>query len=211
MARYRGPTCRLSRREGTDLFLKSGVRMLESKCRSDKDGMKPPGMALQRRGRSSDYGIQLREKQKVRRMYGLLERQFRGYYKKAAHMSGATGLNLLHLLECRLDNVVYRIGWGSTRADARQLVSHGCVEVNGRQVNIPSYQVSVNDKISVRKKSQQLQRVQMALEIAESRVQQPDWIERKEDNMNAVFKALPDRGELSDEINEDLIVELYSK
>ena len=211
MARYRGPTCRLSRREGTDLMLKSGVRVLESKCRSDKDELRPPGMASMRRGRTSDFGVQLREKQKVRRMYCILEKQFRGYYNKAAHMSGATGLNLLRMLECRLDNLVYRIGWGSTRSDARQLVSHRFVEVNGRVVNIPSYQVSVGDRIAVREKGRNLQRVRMAMEIVERRPFQSDWIQTEEDGMVAILKAVPERDQLSSEINEDLIVELYSK
>lgn len=211
MARYRGPTCRLSRREGTDLFLKSGLRTLESKCRSDKDGLSPLGIPAQRRGRISDYGLQLREKQKVRRLYGVLERQFRGYYKRAAHMSGATGLNLLQLLESRLDNIAYRIGWGCTRADARQLVAHRSIEVNGRMTNIPSYCVMPGDKIRVRTKAQGQQRIQDALEIAKVRVQQPDWLEISTNHMGAVFTSLPPREKLSDEINEHLIVELYSK
>ena len=149
MARYLGPKCKLSRREGTDLFLKSGIRPLESKCRAES----APGQHGQRRGRLSDYGVQLREKQKVRRTYGVLEKQFRNYYKKAARIKGATGENLLQLLECRLDNVVYRMGFGSTRAEARQLVAHNALLVNGQKVNVASYQVQPNDVIAVREKS----------------------------------------------------------
>ncbi|MGI9345974.1 MAG: 30S ribosomal protein S4 [Gammaproteobacteria bacterium] len=212
MARYRGPTCRLSRREGTDLFLKSGVKALERKCRSDKDNLRPPGMmALTRRGRTSDYGLQLREKQKVRRMYGVLERQFKNYYKKAVHMAGATGLNLLHLLESRLDNVVYRIGWGSTRADARQLVSHRAVLVNGKVANIASYQVQVGDVVSIADKARDFQRIKMAIEISESRPVQVEWVEVSEDKMQGIYSRKPDRDNLSQDINENLIVELYSK
>src|SRR5690606_4208355 len=148
MARYLGPTCKLSRREGTDLFLKSGIRPLESKCRAETI----PGQHGQRRSRLSDYGVQLREKQKVRRMYGVLEKQFRGYYQAAARRKGATGENLLQLLESRLDNVVYRMGFGSTRAEARQLVSHKAVQVNGATVNVASYQVAEGDVISIRQK-----------------------------------------------------------
>ena len=149
MARYIGPTCKLARREGTDLFLKSGVRALESKCNIEN----VPGQHGARRGRLSDYGVQLREKQKVRRIYGVLEKQFRNYYKEAARQRGATGENLLRLLECRLDNVIYRMGFGSTRAEARQLVSHRSILVNGQSVNIPSYQVSPGEVISLREKA----------------------------------------------------------
>lgn len=212
MARYTGPRCRLSRREGTDLFLKSGIRRLEEKCRSDKDGLRPPGMMpTQRRNRSSDYGLQLREKQKARRMYGILERQFRNYYREAARMSGATGLNLLRLLESRLDNVVYRIGLGSTRSDARQLVAHRAIEVNGQVVNIPSCQIACGDKITVRPKARGMERIARSIEVSEQRPDKAAWLDITSDSMEAVFRSLPERRELSSEINEDLIVELYSK
>ena len=206
MARYIGPTCKLSRREGTDLFLKSGVRPLESKCKPEST----PGQQGMRRGRLSDYGVQLREKQKVRRMYGLLERQFRNYYKQAARRKGATGENLLQLLECRLDNVAYRMGYGATRAEARQLVSHKAILVNGQTVNIPSYQVSAGDVVAVKEKSRNQLRVQSALALSENRAP-CEWLEVDNKKMEGVFKAVPDRAELSPEINENLIVELYSK
>ncbi len=206
MARYIGPTCKLSRREGTDLFLKSGVRPLESKCKPEST----PGQQGMRRGRLSDYGVQLREKQKVRRMYGLLERQFRNYYKQAARRKGATGENLLQLLECRLDNVAYRMGYGATRAEARQLVSHKAILVNGQTVNIPSYQVSAGDVVAVKEKSRNQLRVQSALALSENRAP-CEWLEVDNKKMEGVFKAVPDRAELSSEINENLIVELYSK
>lgn len=206
MARYIGPTCKLSRREGTDLFLKSGVRPLESKCKAETQ----PGQHGQRRGRLSDYGVQLREKQKVRRLYGLLEKQFRGYYKKAASRKGATGENLLQLLECRLDNVVYRMGFGSTRAESRQLVSHKAIMVNGQSVNIPSYQVNVGDVVSIREKSKSQLRIQSALGIAGQRGE-VEWVDVNSDKKEGVFKRVPDRVDLPAEINENLIVELYSK
>ena len=206
MARYRGPSLRLSRREGTDLFLKSGIRAIESKCKLDT----VPGVHGARRGRLSDYGLQLREKQKVRRMYGVLEKQFRNYYKKAASSKGNTGENLLSLLEKRLDNVVYRMGFGSTRAEARQLVSHKAFMVNGKTVNIPSYQVQPGDEIEVRESKKGQLRIQSALKIAA--VREPcDWLEVDEKNFKGVFKSIPDRVDLSTEINENLIVELYSK
>ena len=206
MARYLGPTCKLSRREGTDLFLKSGVRPLESKCRADS----APGQHGQRRGRLSDYGVQLREKQKVRRIYGILEKQFRGYYKEAARRKGATGENLLQLLESRLDNVVYRMGFASTRAEARQLVSHKGVLVNGSVVNVPSYQAQAGDVVAVREKAKKQLRIQSALTLAAQRGD-IEWIDVNTDKMEGVFKSAPERGELSSEINENLIVELYSK
>lgn len=206
MARYLGPKCKLSRREGTDLFLKSGVRPLDSKCKADT----PPGVHGARRGRLSDYGVQLREKQKVRRTYGVLEKQFRNYYKKAASTKGATGENLLQLLECRLDNVVYRMGFGSTRAESRQLVSHKAILVNGKTVNIPSYQVNPGDVVAVREKSKEQLRVKAALELAGQRGFDP-WIEIDVAKMEGQFKALPERAELPADINENLIVELYSK
>ena len=206
MARYIGPKCKLSRREGTDLFLKSGVRSLESKCKPDSI----PGQHGARRGRLSDYGVQLREKQKVRRIYGVLEKQFRNYYKEAARLRGATGENLLQLLESRLDNVVYRIGFGSTRAEARQLVSHKAILVNGQVVNIPSYQVKAGDVVSLREKAKKQLRVQSAMALAGQRGE-PEWIDINVDKLEAVYKAAPERQDLSSEINENLIVELYSK
>lgn len=206
MARYLGPTCKLSRREGTDLFLKSGVRPLESKCKAESI----PGMHGARRGRLSDYGVQLREKQKVRRLYGVLEKQFRGYYKQAARLKGATGENLLQLLERRLDNVVYRMGFGSTRAESRQLVSHKAILVNGKTLNIASYSVKEGDVISVREKSKNQLRIQNSLGISAQRGD-IEWIDLNADKKEGVFKRIPDRADLSAEINENLIVELYSK
>lgn len=206
MARYIGPTCKLSRREGTDLFLKSGVRPLESKCKAEA----APGMHGQRRGRLSDYGVQLREKQKVRRLYGVLEKQFRSYYKEAARRKGATGENLLQLLECRLDNVVYRMGFGATRAESRQLVSHKSILVNGKTLNIPSYQVKAGDVVSIREKAKNQLRIQNALGIAAQRAD-VEWVDVNADKKEGTFKRVPDRGDLPAEINENLIVELYSK
>ncbi len=206
MARYLGPTCKLSRREGTDLYLKSGVRPLESKCKAEN----APGQHGQRRGRASDYAVQLREKQKVRRMYGVLEKQFRNYYKKADKQKGAPGPNLLRLLERRLDNVVYRMGFGSTRAEARQLVSHKAMLVNGRCVNIPSYLVNEGDVIAVTEKSKNQLRIQGALAVAANRTP-VEWIEIDGVKLEGVFKNFPDRSELPSEINENLIVEYYSK
>lgn len=206
MARYLGPSCKLSRREGTDLFLKSGARALDSKCKIET----APGQHGQRRGRLSDYGVQLREKQKVRRIYGILEKQFRGYYKEAARRKGATGENLLKLLEARLDNVVYRMGFGSTRAESRQLVSHKAISVNGKTVNIPSFQVSAGDVIAVREKAKNQLRIQNALNLAGQR-SNVEWLDVNGDKKEGVFKRAPDRIDLSADINENLIVELYSK
>jgi small subunit ribosomal protein S4 len=206
MARYIGPKCKLSRREGTDLFLKSGVRALDSKCKAET----VPGVHGARRGRLSDYGLQLREKQKVRRIYGILERQFRGYYTESARRKGATGENLLQLLESRLDNVVYRMGYGSTRAEARQIVSHRQITVNGQVVNIASYQVQAGDVVAVREKAKNQLRIKAALELAAQRAP-VEWIEVDSAKMEGTFKALPERADLSSEINEHLIVELYSK
>ena len=206
MARYLGPTCKLSRREGTDLFLKSSVRPLDSKCKFSV----PPGGAPQRRPRLSDYGLQLREKQKLRRMYGVLERQFRNYYKKAAQLKGSTGENLLQLLEGRLDNVVFRMGYAVTRAEARQLVSHKGITVNGAIVNIPSYQVRAGDVVAVREKNQKQLRIQNALSIA-SQVGFPEWVEVDEKKMTGTLKTFPVREEILPDINENLVVELYSK
>ena len=206
MARYLGPKLKLSRREGTDLFLKSCVRPLESKCRADS----VPGQHGQRRTRLSDYAVQLREKQKVRRIYVVLEKQFRNYYKKADRQKGATGMNLLRILERRLDNVVYRMGFGSTRAESRQLVSHKSIVVNGTSVNIPSYQVEAGDVIAVREKSRNQLRIQGALTLSANRSPVP-WVDVNPEKMEGVFKAAPERDELPQEINENLIVELYSK
>ena len=206
MARYLGPKCKLSRREGTDLFLKSRARPLESKCQIDK----APGERGSRPRRMSDYAVQLREKQKLRRLYGVLERQFRRYYQEAARRRGSTGENLLRLLECRLDNVVYRMGFGCTRNEARQLVSHKAVMVNGKSVNIPSYQVKPADKIEIREKSKKQLRIQDALNVAEQ-IGFPEWVEVDTKKMEGVYKAVPERSELPAEINEQLVVELYSK
>lgn len=206
MARYIGPTCKLSRREGTDLFLKSGARALDSKCKIET----APGQHGQRRGRLSDYGVQLREKQKVRRIYGILEKQFRGYYKEAARRKGATGENLLKLLEARLDNVVYRMGFGSTRAESRQLVSHKAISVNGKTVNVASYQVAAGDVVAVREKAKKQLRVQNALNLAGQR-SNVEWVDVNSEKKEGVFKRVPDRIDLPADINENLIVELYSK
>ena len=206
MARYLGPKCKLSRREGTDLFLKSRARPIETKCQIDKT----PGMGSVRPGRMSDYALQLREKQKLRRIYGVLERQFRKYYKEAARQKGSTGENLLQILECRLDNVVYRMGFGSTRNEARQLISHRTILVNDKSVNIPSLQVKPNDKITVREKSRNQLRIKDALNVAEQ-YGFPEWVEVDSKSMEGVFKTTPIRSELPSEINEQLVVELYSK
>ena len=206
MARYIGPKCKLARREGTDLFLKSGARSLDSKCKLET----APGMHGARRGRLSDYGVQLREKQKVRRIYGILEKQFRGYYKEAARRKGATGENLLQLLESRLDNVVYRMGFACTRAEARQLVAHKGIVVNGAVVNVPSYQVQAGDAVAVREKAKKQLRIQSAVALAAQRGE-IEWIDVNTEKLEGVFKARQERAELSSEINENLIVELYSK
>lgn len=206
MARYIGPKCKLSRREGTDLFLKSRVRSLDSKCNMEK----VPGQTTDRRRRLSDYGLQLREKQKMRRIYGIMEKQFRNYYKKAAQQKGATGDNLLRLLEQRLDNVVYRMGFGSTRAESRQLVSHKAILVNGQIINVPSYQIAANDVVEVREKSKKQLRIQSALALAEQ-YGLVDWVEVDSKGMKGTYKRTPDRSELPAEINEQLVVELYSK
>ena len=206
MARYLGPKLKLSRREGTDLFLKSGVRAIDTKCKLES----APGQHGARRGRLSDYGLQLREKQKVRRIYGVLEKQFRNYYKEAARIKGNTGENLLQLLEQRLDNVVYRMGFASTRAEARQLVSHKAVVVNGQVVNIPSYKVRPEDVVAIREKAKKQARIAAALELADQR-EKPVWLEVDSTKMEGQFKRIPERADLSAEINEQLIVELYSK
>ena len=206
MARYIGPVCKLSRREGTDLFLKSRGKSLDSKCKLDQR----PGQHGAKRTRSSDYAVQLRAKQRVKRIYGVLEKQFRNYYKIADQQKGATGQNLLNLLESRLDNVVYRMGFASTRSEARQLVSHKAVLVNDKSNNIPSYHLNPGDKISIREKSKAQQRIKDALVITEQ-YGFPQWVEVSVKEMNGFFKSLPDRIDLGSEINEQLVVELYSK
>ncbi|MEX1032425.1 MAG: 30S ribosomal protein S4 [Cellvibrionaceae bacterium] len=206
MARYRGPRCKLSRREGTDLFLTSGVRPIESKCKAETI----PGQHGQRRGRLSDYGVQLREKQKVRRLYGILEKQFRSYYKEAARRKGATGENLLKLLESRLDNVAYRMGFGATRAEARQLVAHKALLVNGKTVNIPSYQVQMGDVVSIREKAKKQLRLQNSIAVASQRGE-VEWVDVDASKLEGTYTRVPDRSDLPAEINENLIVELYSK
>ncbi len=206
MARYIGPKCKLMRREGTDLYLKGRGRSLENKCNLEKI----PGVHGERRTRLSDYGMQLREKQKVRRIYGVLEKQFRNYFKEAVRIKGSTGENLLQLLECRLDNVVYRMGYASTRAEARQLVSHKAIHVNGSSVNIASYQVKAGDIVSVREKAKKQTRIQDSISVADQ-VGFPEWVEVDMKKFEGTFKAAPEREELPAEINESLIVELYSK
>jgi small subunit ribosomal protein S4 len=207
MARYIGPKCKLARREGTDLFLKSGSKPLESKCKLQ---VPPGGIKSERRQRLSEYGLQLREKQKLRRMYGVLERQFRNYYFTATRRTGGTGENLLKLLECRLDNVVYRMGFAATRAEARQLVAHKAIEVNGDCVTIPSYQCKAGDVVQVREKSRKQLRVQGALAVA-TQVGLPEWVEVSDKEMRGVFKSVPARDDVLPDINENLVVELYSK
>ena len=207
MARYTGPTCRLSRREGTDLLLKSRIRSLDSKCKVDS---LPGQHGTRRQRRFSDYAIQLREKQKLRRIYGVLERQFRNYYRKAARKRGATGENLLKLLERRLDNLVYRMGFAVTRAEARQLVSHRAILVNGRTVNFPSYQVSPGDVVSLHERARKQARVQEALAVADQ-YGFPEWVEVEVSKMEGVLKAVPERQDLPPDISEQLVIEYYSK
>ena len=207
MARYTGPKCKLARREGTDLFLKSARRSLDSKCKLDTK----PGQHGVRSGmRMSDYGNQLREKQKLRRTYGILERQFRRYFVEAARGKGSTGTNLLQLLESRLDNVVYRMGLGSTRSEARQLVTHGSITVNGKVLNVPSALVKAADVVGVTEKAKGQLRIQDALQLAE-KVGFPSWVEVDVKKMAGTFKGAPDRSEFGQDINESLVVELYSK
>ncbi|WP_027996664.1 30S ribosomal protein S4 [Simplicispira psychrophila] len=207
MARYLGPKAKLSRREGTDLFLKSARRSIADKSKFDSK----PGQHGRTSGqRTSDYGLQLREKQKVKRMYGILEKQFRRYFEAAERKKGNTGANLLGLLECRLDNVVYRMGFGSTRAEARQMVSHKAMTVNGQSVNIPSYLVKAGDVIAVREKSKTQTRIAEALQLAQQ-VGMPAWVEVDASKTQGVFKKVPDRDEFGADINESLIVELYSR
>ena len=207
MARYTGPKCKLARREGTDLFLKSARRSLDSKCKLDTK----PGQHGVRSGmRMSDYGNQLREKQKLRRTYGIMERQFRRYFGEAARRKGSTGTNLLQLLESRLDNVVYRMGLGSTRAEARQLVTHGSITINGKVLNVPSALVKSSDVVGVTEKAKGQLRIQDALQLAE-KVGFPSWVEVDVKKMSGMFKGAPDRSEFGQDINESLVVELYSK
>jgi small subunit ribosomal protein S4 len=206
MARYLGPKCRLMRRENTDLFLKSGVRALDSKCNVSV----PPGMQGYKRPRLSDYGLQLREKQKVKRLFGVLENQFKRYYYRASRIKGSTGENLLFLLESRLDNVVYRMGFASTRAEARQLVVHKSICINGKLLNVPSYYVKPGDVVSIREKSRKQKRIAFAIDLV-SQKEPCDWIEVDAKKFEGVYSRLPEREELSSEINEQLIVELYSK
>ena len=210
MARYIGPTCKLARREGADLGLKSPARALDSKCKLEqKPGQH--GATMTRKGKLSDYATQLREKQKVKRIYGLLERQFRNYYKKASTKKGNTGENLLQLLETRLDNVIYRMGFAVTRPAARQLVSHRGVTVNGKPVNLPSYAVKAGDAIALSERAQKQLRVQESLTVSAQMDLSPGWVEVDSQKLAGVFKAVPDRADLPADINEALIVELYSK
>jgi small subunit ribosomal protein S4 len=208
MARYTGPTCKLARREGADLGLKSPARALDSKCKLEQ---KPGQHGANKRIRLSDYAVQLREKQKVKRMYGLLERQFRNYYKKASGQKGNTGENLLSLLETRLDNIVFRMGFAVTRAQARQLVSHKSVQVNGRKVNLPSFQVKPGDVISLTDRAREQLRVQEAVTLAQEMDLVPGWVEVDADKFTGSLKTVPERADLPADINENLIVELYSK
>jgi small subunit ribosomal protein S4 len=207
MARYTGPKCKLARREGTDLFLKSARRSLDSKCKLDT---KPGQHGVRSGARTSDYGVQLREKQKLRRIYGLLERQFRRYFAEATKGKSSTGENLLKLLESRLDNVVYRMGFGSTRAEARQLVSHCAITVNGKVVNVPSALLRSNDVIGVTERARGQLRIQDALQLAE-KVGFPSWVVVDPKKMQGTFKGAPERSEFGQDINENLVVELYSK
>jgi small subunit ribosomal protein S4 len=207
VARYTGPKCKLARREGTDLFLKSARRSLDSKCKLEA---KPGQHGVKSGMRMSDYGNQLREKQKLRRMYGLMERQFRRYFAEANRRKGSTGTNLLQLLESRLDNVVYRMGFGSTRAEARQLVTHCAMMVNGRKLNVPSAILKAGDVVSVTEKSKAQLRIKDSLQLAE-KVGFPSWVEVDGSKMTGTFKGAPDRTEFGQDINESLVVELYSK
>ena len=209
MARYLGPKLKLSRREGADLNLKSPARAIDSKCKLEQK----PGQhgAGGKKARLSDYAVQLREKQKVKRIYGVLERQFSNYYSKASTLKGNTGENLLRLLESRLDNVVYRMGFAVTRAQARQLVSHKAVLVNGKKVNIPSYQVRPGDQVALTERARTQLRVQEAATVFDTMDLRPQWVEVDAKKFEGTFKAVPDRGDLPSDINESLIVELYSK
>jgi small subunit ribosomal protein S4 len=208
MARYIGPTCKLARREGADLSLKSPARALDSKCNLEQ---KPGQHGANKRARLSDYAVQLREKQKVKRIYGLLERQFRNVYAKASTQKGNTGENLLRILESRLDNIVYRMGFAVTRAQARQLVSHKSVFVNGKCVNLPSYQVKAGDEVSITERAKKQLRIQESLTLSQEMDLTPGWIEVDAKKMSGTLKTMPERADLPSDINENLIVELYSK
>ena len=210
MARYLGPTCKLARREGADLSLKSPARALDSKCKLEQNPGQH-GAAGMKKGRLSDYGVQLREKQKVKRIYGLLERQFSNYYTKASQLKGNTGENLLRMLESRLDNIVYRMGFAVTRAQARQLVAHKAIEVNGKKVNLPSYAVKPGDQVAIVEKSRNQLRIQEALTLSQEMDLAPGWVEIDAKKFTGSLKALPERSDLPSDINESLIVELYSK
>lgn len=208
MARYIGPTCKLARREGADLSLKSPARALDSKCKLEQ---KPGQHGAARKGRLSDYGVQLREKQKVKRIYGLLERQFHKYYVKASNQKGNTGENLLRALESRLDNIIYRMGFAVTRAQARQLVSHGAVSVNAKRVNLASYQVKPGDEVALTERARSQLRVQESVNVSQEMDLVPQWVEVDAKKFSGVLKALPERSDLPSDINESLIIELYSK
>ena len=208
MARYIGPTCKLARREGADLQLKSPARALDSKCKLEQ---KPGQHGAAKRVKLSDYAVQLREKQKVKRIYGLLERQFRIVYARAANQKGNTGENLLRILESRLDNVVFRMGFAVTRAQARQLVSHKAILVNGKSVNLPGYQVRPGDEVAVAERSRNQLRIQESLKVSEEMDLVPAWMLVDGKKMTGTFKALPERADLPSDINENLIIELYSK
>jgi len=206
MAKYIGPKCKLSRRVGADLMLKGRGRSLETKCKLET----PPGQHGARKQRPSDYALQLREKQKLKQMYGVLERQFRNYYLKASRRKGATGLLLLQMLESRLDNAVYRMGFAATRSEARQLVSHKAIAVNGKTVNMPSYTVNPGDTVEIREKARAQTRIAQALSVA-AQIGFPDWMEVDEKGLKGKFKAVPEREQMLPDINENLVVELYSK
>ncbi|MCX5592322.1 30S ribosomal protein S4 [Alcaligenes endophyticus] len=207
MARYIGPKCKLSRREGTDLFLKSARRSLDSKCKLESR----PGQHGRTSGaRTSDFGLQLREKQKLKRMYGVLEKQFRKYFVEADRRRGNTGETLIQLLESRLDNVVYRMGFGSTRAEARQLVTHRAIEINGRTADIASMMVKAGDVVSVREKAKAQARIKESLDLATGNGL-PQWVEVDAGKLSGVFKQIPDRADVAHDINESLVVELYSR
>jgi small subunit ribosomal protein S4 len=206
MAKYIGPKCKLSRRVGADLMLKGRGRSLETKCKLET----PPGQHGARKQRPSDYALQLREKQKLKQMYGVLEKQFRNYYLKASRKKGSTGLLLLQMLESRLDNIVYRMGFAATRSEARQLVSHKAISVNGHTVNMPSYTVAPGDTVEIREKARAQTRIAQALSVA-AQIGFPDWVEVDEKGLKGKFKAVPEREQMLPDINENLVVELYSK
>jgi len=206
MAKYIGPKCKLSRRVGADLMLKGRGRSLETKCKLET----PPGQHGARKQRPSDYALQLREKQKLKQMYGVLEKQFRNYYLKASRKKGSTGLLLLQMLESRLDNIVYRMGFAATRAEARQLVNHKHIAVNGKTVNMPSYTVAPGDTVEIREKARAQTRIAQALSIA-AQIGFPDWMEVDEKGLKGKFKTVPEREQMLPDINENLVVELYSK